>query len=64
MADLIHVSRFRILQLDRSVRHAYLEGFREPIELGHHGGIKHFYKIEPERDLPSTFDYVVAAVAG
>ena len=64
MSEVIHVCKFRIVQVDRSLRHAYLEGFQQPIALGHHGSIKHFYKIEPERDVPSTFDYAVAAVAG
>lgn len=64
MADLIHLSRFRIVQQKRPLRLAYLEGFKDPIEFGVHGGIKHFYKLEPERDIPSTLDYVVGAVAG
>ncbi len=64
MAELIHLSRFRIVQDKRPLRRAYLEGFNEPIEFGVHGGIKHFYKMEPERDVPATLDYVVGAVAG
>lgn len=32
MADLIHLSKFRIVQLKRPLRHAYLEGFEQPIE--------------------------------
>ncbi len=39
-----------------------IENFEEPIRFGVHGGIKHFYKIEPEEDLPATLDYLVAAV--
>ncbi len=64
MGELIHLSKFRIVQHKRPLRHAYLEGFKDPIEFGVHGGIKHFYKLEPERDIPSTLDYVVGAVAG
>ena len=64
MADAIHQSRFKIVQDKRPLRRAYLEGFKEPIEFGVHGGIKHFYKLEPERDVPATLDYVVGAVAG
>jgi len=64
MADLIHLSKFRIVQLKRPLRHAFLEGFEQPIEFGVHGGIKKFYQVEPERDVPSTLDYVVGAVAG
>jgi len=64
MAELIHLSRFRIVQEKRPLRRAYLEGFKDPIEFGVHGGIKHFYKTEPERDVPATLDYVVGAVGG
>jgi hypothetical protein len=64
MAELIHLSKFRIVQDKLPLRRAYLEGFKEPIEYGLHGGIKHFYKMEAERDLPATLDHVVGAVAG
>ncbi len=64
MAELIHLSKFRIVQEKLPLRRAYLEGFKEPIEFGVHGGIKHFYKMEPERDVPATLDYVVGAAAG
>ena len=64
MAELIHLSKFRIVQEKPPLRRAYLEGFQEPIEYGLHGGIKHFYKMEAERDLPATLDHVVGAVAG
>lgn len=64
MAKLIHLSKFRIVQEKRPLRKAYLEGFDEPIEFGVHGGIKHFYQMEPERDVPATLDYVVDVVAG
>ena len=64
MAELIHLSKFRIVQEKPPLRRAYLEGFKEPIEYGLHGGIKHFYQMEAERDLPATLDHVVGAVAG
>ena len=46
------------------LRHAYLEGFTEPIRFGVHGGIKAFYGIEPDEDVPATLDYIVGAVGG
>ncbi len=64
MSELIHKSNFRIVQEKRPLRKAYLEGFDTPIEFGVHGGIKHFYQMEPERDVPATLDYVVGAVGG
>ncbi len=64
MAELIHLSKFRIVQEKPPLRRAYLEGFKEPIEYGLHGGIKHFYKMEAERDLHATLDHFVGAAAG
>ena len=34
MAELIHLSKFRIVQEKRPLRRAYLEGFKDPIEFG------------------------------
>lgn len=64
MGDLIHTSRARIYKDKGPVRRAYLEGFPEPVRYGVHGGIKKFYGIEPEEELPATLDHIVAAVAG
>ena len=46
------------------VRRAYIEAFPEPVRYGVHGGIKKFYGVEPEEELPTTLDHIVAAVAG
>ena len=64
MGDLIHTSRARIYKEKGPVRRAYIEGFPDPVRYGLHGGIKKFYGIEPEEELPATLDHVVAAVAG
>jgi hypothetical protein len=64
MGKLIHTSRIRIEQLKRPLRHAYLEGFSDPIRMGVHGGIKAFYGVEPEEDVPATLDYMIAGVGG
>jgi len=64
MAEIIHTSRIKIYQDKRPVRRAYIEDFKEPVRFGVHGGIKYFYKIEPEEDLPATLDYMIAAVGG
>jgi len=34
------------------------------LHYGVHGGIKAFYKMEPEEEHPATLDHVVSAVAG
>lgn len=41
-----------------------IEGFNEPIYYGVHGGIKRFYKVEPEKEHAATLDHIVAATAG
>lgn len=64
MAEVVHTSRIRIHQDKPPERRAYVEGFDEPLLFGVHGGIKHFYGMEPARDLPATLDHIVAAVGG
>lgn len=60
--SLVHTSRSRIVKLKGPLRHAFLEGFPEPVRYGVHGGIKHFYGLEPEEDVPATLDHMVAAI--
>ena len=64
MADVVHTSRMRVERIAGPLRHAYLEGFEEPIRFGVHGGIKKFYGVEPDEDVPATFDYLVGAGGG
>jgi hypothetical protein len=63
MAEPIHVSHVRIVREKGPVRRAYIEQF-EPVRFGLHGGMKKFYGVEPEEELPTTLDHVVAAAAG
>lgn len=64
MAQVVHTARVRVYQDKRPQRRAYIADFPEPVWFGVHGGIKAFYKIEPEVELPATLDYMVAAIAG
>src|SRR3970040_338430 len=64
MAELIHVSKVKIIKDKGPVRRAYIEAFPEPVRYGVHGGIKKFYGVEPEEELPTTLDHIIAAVAG
>lgn len=64
MSDVVHTSRIRIEKIKGPLRHAYIEHFTEPIRFGVHGGIKRFYGIEPEEEVPATLDHVIAAVGG
>ena len=64
MGELIHTSHIRIYQDERHERRAFIENFPDPVLFGVHGGIKHFYGMEPKRDIPATLDYMIAAVGG
>lgn len=62
--DAVHIARVRVIQEKRPNRRAYLGDFPEPVRYGVNSGIKAFYKIEPEEELPSTLDHLVGAAAG
>ena len=64
MAEVVHTSRLRLERIKGPLRHAHLEGFSEPIQFWVHGGIKAFYGVEPDQDVPATLDYIVGAVGG
>ncbi len=64
MAEVVHTSRMRIERVKGPVRQAWLDGFEDPIRFGVHGGIKKFYGIEPDEEVPATLDYMIGAVGG
>jgi hypothetical protein len=63
MGEIVHTSRIKIVREKGPTRRAMIEGFNEPIYYGVHGGIKRFYKIEPEKEHAATLDHIVAATA-
>jgi hypothetical protein len=54
MGALVHTSRIKIVREKCPTRRAMIEGFNEPIYYGVHGGIKDFYKVEPEKTHAAT----------
>lgn len=60
----VHIARARVYQEQRPNRRAFLGEFSDPIRYGVNAGIKDFYKLEPEEELPSTLDHLVGAAAG
>ncbi len=64
MREVVHTSRIKIVREKGPTRRAMIEGFPEPIHYGVHGGIKRFYKVEPEVEHAATLDHIVAATAG
>jgi hypothetical protein len=63
MGEVVHTSRIRIVREKGPTRRAVIEGFGEPVRYGVHGGIKKFYKVEPEEEHAATLDHIVAATA-
>jgi hypothetical protein len=63
MRAVVHTSRISIVRERGPTRKAMIEGFSEPIYYGVHGGIKQFYKVEPEKEHAATLDHIVAATA-
>ncbi len=49
---------------NNKVKRIQFEGFPGVARMGVHGGIAEFFKVAPEEPLPSTLDYIVAAVGG
>jgi len=64
MAKVVHSSHIRITRERGPTRKAIIEGFSEPVYYGIHGGIKDFYKVEPEEEHAATLDHIVGAVGG
>lgn len=64
MGEVVHTSRIRIVKEAGPTRRATIEGFAEPIYYGVHGGIKRFYKVEPDKEHAATLDHIIAATAG
>jgi uncharacterized OsmC-like protein len=64
MGELIHVSKVKVYKEPGKgkVKRAYIEGFPEPILTGVNGGIKKFYGVQGNEELPATLDYLVAAL--
>lgn len=60
----VHIARVRVYQDKRPNRRAFLGDFPDPVRYGVNSGVKAFYKLEPEEELPSTLDHLVAAAAG
>ncbi len=64
MGNVVHTAKIKIVQKQRPLREAHIEGFSEPIRFGLHGGYASFYKVQPAEPLPATIDHLVAALAG
>jgi len=66
MAKLLHVSKTKVHREPGKdkIKRARFDGFPEDVRMGVHGGVADYFKLKPEQPLPSTLDYVVAAIGG
>ena len=64
MTQPVYTSRIRIERVKGPIRRAFIQPFPEPVRFGVHGGIKEFYGVEPEEEVPATLDYMIAAIGG
>jgi len=64
MAEIVHTSHITITREMGPTRKAVIKGFAEPVYYGVHGGIKNFYKVDPEEEHAATLDHIVGAVGG
>jgi organic hydroperoxide reductase OsmC/OhrA len=67
--SVAHTSKIQVAKHEGPHRTALIEGFDEPLHLGIHGGIKHFYQEKYGREItgpeyPATLDHMIAGVAG
>lgn len=66
MARLLQLSKAKIHKEPGKdkIKRAQFEGFPDTVRMGVHDGVADYFKLKPEQPLPSTLDYVVAAIGG
>jgi hypothetical protein len=67
VAEVVYVSKVRIVRKAGPLRIAYLPGEPQPVAFSVHGAIAAHYKIDPAKltePHAATIDYVIAATAG
>jgi hypothetical protein len=64
MSDVVYTANIHIERIEGPYRHAYVPGHAGPVEFGVHSAIAKHYGVEPEREITTTLDYVMAAAGG
>ena len=66
MSRLLQISKVKLQKEPgkNKIKRASFEGFPDSVRMGIHGGIAEFFGITPDEPMPSTLDYIVAAVGG
>ena len=66
MGRLLHTSKVKLHREPgkNKIKSAKFEGFPGTVRMSVHGGISQFFGLNPAEPLPSTLDYLVAAIGG
>jgi hypothetical protein len=64
MSDTVYSADIRIDRIKGPYRRAYLPATEGAVEFGVHGAIKEHYGANPDREIATTLDYVMAATGG
>ena len=66
MAKLLHLSRVKVEKEPgkNKIKRAQFEGFPDTVRMGVTTASADYFKLKPGEPLPSTLDYVVAAIGG
>lgn len=64
MSDTVYTADIRIDRIAGPFRRAYLPAHDGPVEFGVHGAIKEHYGADPDREITTTLDYVMASTGG
>ena len=64
MSNVVHTSYITITREEGPTRKAVIEGFSDPVFYGVHGGIKKFYRLEPQKEHAATLDHIIGGVGG
>ncbi|HEV2202037.1 MAG TPA: OsmC family protein [Bryobacteraceae bacterium] len=64
MGKVMHVSKVDVHKEpgNSKIKRIRIEGWPDITRMGVHGGIAEFFKVTPDEPLPSTLDYLVAAI--
>lgn len=62
--DVVYRAEIRIERTRGPLRHAYLPAGTGPVRFGVHGAVAKHYGVEPESEVATTLDYVMAATGG
>lgn len=64
VSDTVYTADIRIDRIAGPYRHAWVPAHDGPVEFGVHGAIKEHYGADPDREITTTLDYVMASTGG